>query len=586
MKKILLILFTLCFLGSSPLFAKLSLSISSAEIAEDESFQMSLYLEGSLMQELPDFSPLQKDFKILSTSKNLSYQAINGQVKIATQWTLLLKPKKAGLLEIPALHLEKEQSKALHIKVLKTADALQNSRTSALNQKEILLEESLDQKKPWLHQLVIYTVKIYLGRPLLEANFRPPEIEDGLLVPLGNPEHSKIIKHDRFYDLETHHYAIFPQKSGSLLIKPPSLQALTYESIPQSIRVKGSPKKLEVKPAPFSANPKQAWLPAQSLQVEESWEPSHIQIKEGETLTRTISLRAKGLPAQFLPKLQPQKGEGWQVYEEGVEESNEIHPNNVIGTKVIKWTYLFPKAGNFSIPAQTLNWFNISSQTPELAHLSQRSFQIQSSELKSSSKPSSSSSSKKAILPSQPNEVSITSSKQSELAQRLPAALSEKPLSKTSFVSKVFSNFSDSSLVLSLPWILSFAFALLWLLTVFFWQQQKNARTNTKKYLLSNLKAACLHNEAFAAKEALLAFARKQWPEHYFLNLMEIDPFMKEEALRTELIALSKALYFEKGKDAWVGKPLWVAFNHYLSFLKKEKKKKKISKTLPPLHPI
>ncbi|MDH4318763.1 MAG: BatD family protein, partial [Desulfobulbaceae bacterium] len=103
--------------GSTALRAEdLQVSVDRNRLAFGESFTLTVDTAMKLTGEV-DFSPLEQDFEILSTSKGSRINYINGQVEASTTWTLELSPKKEGQLTIPPLQINGSQSKAISITV-------------------------------------------------------------------------------------------------------------------------------------------------------------------------------------------------------------------------------------------------------------------------------------------------------------------------------------------------------------------------------------------------------------------------------------------------------------------------------------
>src|SRR5580704_12664593 len=79
----------------------LETQLSRDKITYGETFTLSLTLNNHAAQTSPDFSVLQKDFRILDTNYGSAVNMVNGVTTVRTFWRLTLEPKKTGLLIIP-----------------------------------------------------------------------------------------------------------------------------------------------------------------------------------------------------------------------------------------------------------------------------------------------------------------------------------------------------------------------------------------------------------------------------------------------------------------------------------------------------
>lgn len=112
-------------------------------------------------------------------------------------------------------------------------------------------------------------------------------------------------------------YAIYPQQSGVLkipaqvfsatLVQTPAEGSQAQDANPfgpqpgRSVQVKSAEVPLTVKPKPADYPADVAWLPARSINLEENWSPEPGTTQVGDSLTRTLTLKAEGLAGAQLP---------------------------------------------------------------------------------------------------------------------------------------------------------------------------------------------------------------------------------------------------------------------------------------------
>lgn len=543
------LIFTFLFLISMVTHAGLTMQVDVFKVTLGESFRATLTLDGTSASGTPDLTPLQKDFSIVGTEHSTNYSIINGQTSTTSQWTLLLMPKRAGMLTVPSIQLGKEKTQALQIEV-----AQSNTPTSTNDvmeqQKDIMLLADASKLDPYVNEQVLYTVKLYNSKRLLDAAYQAPSVEDALLIPLGDTRQYQTSENGQIYNVEEQRYAIFPQKSGELKIVSPQFNALIYRAVPEQIKVTAPATTLKVKPAPadFKGN---AWAPAKQVILSDEYDKGGASVNEGSTLVRTITLQATGLPAQLLPAMPVEKGDGFSVYSDKPVENNKFNQGELTGTRTIRVTYLFNKAGKVVIPEQQLHWFNTVTQKEEIASIPERTMLVFANATSGNTV-------EKPATPAPESKVAI------EPAQ---TPISSPPAQQI----------SDS-----VAWWLAGGFGLAWFVTLILWWRRPKLRSKGgKKRSLKQLQEACTSNQPELARTALLSWASQQWPDAPLSNLADITALAHDGELSKHINELSKALY-QSSPQPWRGENLWRCIMAYKKMSPENHKK---DTPLPPINP-
>ena len=76
---------TMCAAASSS-WAELSAKASRTVLDSNETLQLRVRLDAQAFRSEPDFSPLQKDFEILSNNRQQQYSSVNGKAQSYTDW--------------------------------------------------------------------------------------------------------------------------------------------------------------------------------------------------------------------------------------------------------------------------------------------------------------------------------------------------------------------------------------------------------------------------------------------------------------------------------------------------------------------
>jgi hypothetical protein len=506
---------------------------------------------------IPNLRPLQNDFRIIGTERTMSYSVMNGQAKAIHQFIALLMPKHPGKLTIPALKVGSQTTKTQQIEVLeKGVRVNQNKSQSDIksqatqHQEKVMIKTEVAPKAPYVSEQVTYTVKFYNGGRLLDAEYQPPQVENALMISLGDADRYQTTENGQSYVVEEQRYAIFPQKSGEINITGPSFRALAYDTIPKQINIPSKSTKLTIKPAPTDFDGEH-WLIAKNIQLKEDYQGIPETIKLGDTITRTIEIEAVGVPAQLLPSLTFKENNAFNVYPEKPELSNTIQQNELVGRYTISVVYLLNAPGKITLPEIKIPWFNSTTGKTSVATLPSKGISVTGA------------AKSVAINPSQDNQtVAVNTAK-----------------TTTSLVDAPLLNVRKST---PLAWVLGLVFGVAWILTLLMWWFKPIFVTSNKRRLaIKTLHEACFRNDPVATRKALLNWASYHWPEEGFVDLNDISKRIPDSAFKQQVNELSKAL-FSKEKNAWHGSDFWLAI---ASFRKNKPKKQDKKNDLPPMNP-
>jgi len=565
MKRIVLSLLLLCC--SSIASAIVTLQLEAPQVQMGENFSLHLRIEGTQINTVPDLTPLQKDFTIVGTESNISYSIISGKVRAVSEWTILLTPKRSGVLPIPSLSIGQEKTSPLSIEITQLPPNSNSSQSTPTNsgntqqsqQQDVMLTAEVDTNQPFVNQQVIYTVKLFNSSRLLDANYVPPQVEDALFVPFGDGRRYQVTHNGRLYAVEEQQFAIFPQKSGDLNIKPPIFNALVYDLAgPRRVSVQAQPTVLKVQPIPAQFQGKN-WFPAKKVTLSVSYDKNTINLPEGSTLERTVTLQAVAVPAQLLPPINFGSSDQYSIYPEKPTVSNSFQQQDLVGTSTVKVTYLLNKPGKITIPPVTVPWFNTVTGKEEVSSLPGFTLNVF---------PAAGQAKQPSLLKpaATPPATQPTASPRNE----------NKVLEKTKPESKSQSN---------LAWWVAAGFALAWLLTMVAWRWQRPKEPSVKQgktKVLKELQEACLSNNPKLARDAILKWGRLLWPGVTLLNLIDLEKMVEDPILKEQIKALSEALYNEEAHKGWQGKLLWQAVSNFQPSSEGKNK----ANSLPPIHRI
>ena len=548
----LLLLFSLLVCVPINVTAKIKVFTDRNPVRLNESFHLVFEVDNTVSGN-PDFTPLGKDFDVLNQSQSSQINIINGQPHSSKQWRLTVIAKRAGNLTIPSIYFGNVRSTPSII----TVQQEETSKPGQTNT-DIFLEIDAEPKNPYVQSQVMYTVRLFYAININNASLSEPTIVDGegIVEKLGEDAHYQTQRNGRRFQVLERKYAIFPQQSGNITIESLRLDAkisdgrrsrssifddfgFLGQSRTHTKRLRSEAIALEVRAIPKTFTG-QHWLPAKQLNLQENWSEEPPQFKAGEPATRTLILLADGLTAGQLPEFSkipssfPSQHQGeLKQYPDKPKLEEQGTAQGVISRRTEKVAIIPSEAGNYTLPAIDIPWWNTKTDRMEIAHLAARTILVQPAD----------------NIPQQPMQLTPIP---------VQSTSTDTPI-KTPIIQQPMMN----------HWIwLNFILAIGWLSTIIIWWRTTRkakvilqSNTLNDKAIIKKLKQACYNNDLKQVKEALINFAQVHWQNHAPNSLGGIAPCCGEP-LQTEIQTLNRLLYSQTA-EKWQGVGLWKAFKVY-----------------------
>lgn len=514
------VLLAILSIGYTLSFAVVSVQVEPEKIKLGETFRFILNLDHSTTQAVPDLMPLREQFTIVGTERNMSYSIVNGQAHTVSQWIVLLTAKKTGKLTIPVLQIGTEQSKASKIEVTSAQENKSIDEQPVTSGDAVMLHATASQTDPFVNQEVIYTVRLYNNQRFLDAEYVPPRIEDGLLIPLGEGRRFQTVLNGQQYAVEEQQYAIFPQKSGQLTFYPPVFNAFIADVVPRRVSVQAKPLVWHVKPIP--AQHKGAhWLPAKQVTLEERYDHADLTQTEGDTLVRTMTLEGRAVPAELLPPFTFSNHAQFGVYPDKPQLKNTFQQGDIVGRVTVKVTYLLNHAGRITIPAWHVPWFNVATGKKEMATLPARTLHVLHK-----------------------HDVSSKSAPVRPVSEKVSTSLST-----------VQSKWHGVTLFVGSFILLGTVF-----LGIGRFFSPRFRRHHALKQARQRIYKACQANDPLQVESALLHWAALQWPESMICHVQQLTSVTSNPSFHALILHLLQACYSPSADEPWQGKSWWHTF--------------------------
>lgn len=522
---------TLCLFVNSAFAADIRAYVDRQNINASESFNLVFEADGSV-DAAPDFSPLAIYFDILSKNQSSNMSIVNGNFSRKTVWTLVLLAKQAGTYALPAIEFGNDKSPRLNITINK------QSSTSSSAEKNLFLEAEVNHTSVYVQAQLIYTVKLFRAVDIQSASLTEPELSDGdaIVEKLGDDKRYQITRNGVRFAVIERRYAIFPQQSGQLNIKPVEFKGQivaqrrsffdsTFNNTTK--RIYSKQIDIDVKPVPSTFTNK-TWLPSTELKLVDEW-PKDIKFKVGDPVTRTITLIANGLTAAQLPELAIKNIPGMKQYPDQPNLKDNVDEDGIIGIRQEKIAFIPTQAGLLTLPELNIAWWNTKTKQLEYARIDSKQI---------------------SIAPS----VSINNSNNTPTEAKTPLIMEpSQPTEESNF-------WFYTSILLLLAWLSTLALLFKTGTNKKLPGENKPTKTATKN-ISKKFASACHQENKSLCKSLLIEWASQQWPQTTFNTLDDVALMLSGDLL-LHVKNLNQQLY-SKEISIWDASALLTSFEKY-----------------------
>ena len=197
------------------------------------------------------------------------------------------------------------------------------------------------------------------------VDFPEFEIENAILVlPQDRPENSNTQINGATYAGITQTYVIYPQQAGDFHI-PPAHLSVPYAIAPPKSIIATAPLPALTFHAeiPETAKDLPYFLPTTNLTITQQWSRPLKGLRTGDSIERTITVTASKMQAMLIPPLPLDHLDGIRIYagEPVVHDQKTARGDFIYGRRVQSAKYLIQKAGDYTLPALELQWWNLST---------------------------------------------------------------------------------------------------------------------------------------------------------------------------------------------------------------------------------
>lgn len=601
--KALAILFAL-FLSASALASDLRAYFDRDSVYEGDTVTLVIESTGGTLGP-PDLSALGADFDLLGTSRSTNISIVNGQRTDTARLLVTLAPKRTGTIEVPPVPVGGEQTQSLSLQV---SEVPEEGAGSGGDDILVELDVDLDSGEPMVQQQVPLKVRLFTAVPLLQGSLEDPRAEGALVTKLGEDRQYSARRDGREYQVVERHYTLSPERSGELRIPPVSFEGSVRSTRGRrggsaggpfndpffdrffqggslsgdpfgmfergervSARSRGITLDVKARPGAYGGD---HWLPAQALEIVDSWAENPPELRVGAPVTRTLTLQAKGLSGPQIPEIELPATDGLRVYPEKTKSETRSDGETVYGISSQAVTLIPSKAGELAIPEIRVTWWDTAEQGERVASVPGWTLTVEGGSAPEQTPPPSTKTPVGSAQSSAPEEQEPVQAR-----EPIPDAVAADPQTDGPYLA--------SGAALSLLLLAAFAGLLLY----------RRRRTDPAaarqapradpdgsrgdgSVARQALRVACAANDARGAAKALLDWAQATWLTDVPRNLASLAERLESGA--DEVLDLERCLYAPES-GAWRGEGLWRALQGELKDARAARQRH--SEALEPLYP-
>lgn len=372
--------------------------------------------------------------------------------------------------------------------------------------------------------VTVYVPNYFTGEP----DFADFELENAIVVlPQDRPANSNTEINGVRYAGITETYVIYPQQPGDFHLPPMQISVPYASAPPKSITAQVKlPSLYFHADVPSDAKGMEDFLPTTSLKLQQKWSSSFKNLRVGDSIDRSITVTSAHMQAMLIPPLPFDAPAGIRVYPQKTVVQNQKTSRGefIYGFRAQSATYLIQKAGDYTLPAIDLKWWNLSTNRVVTA-----------------------------TLPS----VHFIAAPNPDYVTELPPELETTPVAPVKHIS-FWKRYRSRILLIAVYTVA--ALILLWLglhylpriFQVF--REWRERKKHSEAEYFRQLQRACRHNDATEAYRWLLKWTASAYPN---LTLEHILKRSADPALASEVNGLGVVVFeSRKEQQSWHGKKL------------------------------
>ena len=315
----------------------------------------------------PDYAPLERDFILSGHSSARSARAENGRITVSAQYSVVLQPRREGVITLPSLRIGTQTTPPLTLTVAPM------SRVPTKAGDAVFIESELDDGDPWVQQAVGLKVRLYTAVPLVSGALEQSEPAGATLRKVGQDLQYSQEMAGRRYNVIERRFLVIGERSGRVVLPGARFRGQGVGGFfddllgdgRQPLAADAPDRVLQVRAVP--ANAPQPWLPLTDLRLRYVALPRGA--RAGESATVQIEAVADGAVAAQMPELTLASTGAAQVFPAALQSDESFAEGRPRTTLSRTFSVVPTRAGPLRIDAPRLEWWDVRAGVARTATL-------------------------------------------------------------------------------------------------------------------------------------------------------------------------------------------------------------------------
>lgn len=230
----------------------------------------------------------------------------------------------------------------------------------------------------WVGQQVVVPVRLTMaGIPAEAPKLRVPEVPGGVFLYLPGAALFDSEYGDDGSVTWTYSFVFYPHRPGEHVIPPVGVDVrMAAEDRSSRLHSAASGSLTLRSRMPEGARDASLLITSPRLEVEETWSPEATQVRVGDAVTRTVTLRAEGVLGMGLPPLAFEAPAGIAAYPRPPDLEGESAAGKVTGERTETVVYVCERQGSVTLPAIVIPWLDPRSGELRRIELAERTLSV------------------------------------------------------------------------------------------------------------------------------------------------------------------------------------------------------------------
>ncbi len=323
----------------------------------------------------PEYAPLEVDFVLGAQSSSRQLQLGGGASRNFAQYTVVLTPRRAGMLDIPALRVGGGSTTPLLVKVDEAPIASRDGNALAF------IETEVDDKQPYVQQSVGVVVRLYFATQLASGELVLDTPAAASLQRVGDDRTSVREVGGRRYNVVERRFLLIPERSGPLQLAGARFSGQGaggffddfFGRDNGQLSARGPDQTLQVRATPADAP--QPWLPLKNLQLRYTAAPNGG--RTGEAIAIEVEAIASGATKAQFPELPvPSLGDSAQVFAEPPQYDETFEGSSPQLKLTRRYSIVPQQTGALTVPGIQMQWWDVAAGQARTTSLPALSLQV------------------------------------------------------------------------------------------------------------------------------------------------------------------------------------------------------------------